>query len=608
MTTSNYMPDVQVEVAFDAGYATPAVSRTWTDVSQYVELRQGIDIKFGRQDQFAIADANTLKVVLDNADGRFTPGKASSPYYPNVLIGRPIRVKSTRVGGSASTRFLGFVDDWVLDPSGDTVTVTASSQLARAGSDTVFFDSIQASWTSLVSLFTLGEAALPAVDTKGLLPNLTTLVDGPVAWRGGLGIEGEGTALRMYGNSQIYFDLYPNGPLKVMPETLVFEFFFSAADLADDEMLEIDLVGTAYDYAGVSAGVGLLFAGMTTTLGNVTALVGDNNADLHHVAFVRTSTSLTMYLDGVEVDSDSFSPGTAYRNVSGLALWLNGANSTVDISYVAISSDVAGIPARALAGAPLALAGGGTASERIEAYAAYAGVESVDVDATTDELTAYALYGQSMADAMRAAEKTDGGVLFDAADGTLTYRDRESRYLSTSAFTLDASAQQIEGSVAPRLDRSTLVNEATVQQTDASDVLARARDEDSIAAYGVVRQSWEIQGDEDACLQAASWAVAVNGEPETRIPNLDVDLLPLSGAMQDSLLAATIGTRFTLSGLPSDFPSTSLDFFLEGYTESIGFESYRLALNVTRRDSAKWDVWTVEDATYGAYDSNPIAW
>jgi hypothetical protein len=41
MTTSNYMVDVKVEIAFNAGFLTPAASRVWTDVSTYVELDQG---------------------------------------------------------------------------------------------------------------------------------------------------------------------------------------------------------------------------------------------------------------------------------------------------------------------------------------------------------------------------------------------------------------------------------------------------------------------------------------------------------------------------------------------------------------------------------------
>src|SRR5687768_13135208 len=112
---SSYMPDVQVEIAFDSGYTTPAASRTWTDVSAYVELADQIDIGFGRQDERSTADANDLSLTLDNTDGRFTAHRSASPYYPNVKIGRPIRVKVTPPGGSTVTRFVGFIDEWPVE-------------------------------------------------------------------------------------------------------------------------------------------------------------------------------------------------------------------------------------------------------------------------------------------------------------------------------------------------------------------------------------------------------------------------------------------------------------------------------------------------------------
>ena len=95
MTDSLYSPDVKVEVAFNAGVRTPVGSRTWTDISDYVELDGGIGGTGGRADEKATCEANTIALTVDNTDGRFTPEKASSPYYPNVKIGRPIRVTAT---------------------------------------------------------------------------------------------------------------------------------------------------------------------------------------------------------------------------------------------------------------------------------------------------------------------------------------------------------------------------------------------------------------------------------------------------------------------------------------------------------------------------------
>ena len=47
------LPNTKVEIAFDSGYTTPAASRTWTDVSTYVESQYGLTINRGRADEIA---------------------------------------------------------------------------------------------------------------------------------------------------------------------------------------------------------------------------------------------------------------------------------------------------------------------------------------------------------------------------------------------------------------------------------------------------------------------------------------------------------------------------------------------------------------------------
>lgn len=601
--TSAYMPDVVVEIAFDSGYSTPIASRTWTDVSDYLEASHRIDIGFGRGDEFATADANTLKIVLDNSDGRFTPEKTSGAYYPDVRVGRPIRVTSTRVGGSASTRFVGYVDGWVMSSAGanPTVTVTATSQIARLGLASTFGGSLETSWASLFSLFKLNEAAAPAVDSTTFFPNLNT-VGGTVTWRTGVGPAGEGTAVSLGANGSLSSSV--GGVSRQLPGSVVFEFFFRVDGIDDTDFLLV-YVGTPSTRPSVMVlrDVGdIRIQGLIFGVAcNATILL---DSELHHVALSHDGATLSLYVDGIVIDTAAAS-GTP-EIATFVDVSRTGTAGTIDLSYIGLSADVAGIAERAFIGTTPLIEG--TASERLTSYADHVGVESTDFDTTTETLTAYSIAGKTMLESMRAAELSDGGVLFDSAAGALTYNERASRYAATSAFTLDAATQQIEASVVPKLDRSGLVNEAVVTQTDVEGVLARYLDQDSIDDYGIARQAWEIQGAYDACLQAAAWAVFIHGEPETRIPSLDVDLLPLSAALQDALLAATIGTRFTVTGLPAEFASSSLDFFVEGYTESIGPESYTFSLNVSKRDAAKWDVWTVEDSVLGQYDAYPIAW
>lgn len=47
-------------------------------------------------------------IVLDNSDGRFTPGNAGSPYYPNIRLRMPVKIEATR--GTDVLTIRGFVD------------------------------------------------------------------------------------------------------------------------------------------------------------------------------------------------------------------------------------------------------------------------------------------------------------------------------------------------------------------------------------------------------------------------------------------------------------------------------------------------------------------
>ncbi|MER7738896.1 LamG-like jellyroll fold domain-containing protein [Streptomyces sp. NPDC096538] len=66
---------------------------TWTDISRYADVaQQGVSITRGASDELSETQPGTATLRLDNADGRFTPGNPSSPYYPFVRRNAPIRI------------------------------------------------------------------------------------------------------------------------------------------------------------------------------------------------------------------------------------------------------------------------------------------------------------------------------------------------------------------------------------------------------------------------------------------------------------------------------------------------------------------------------------
>jgi hypothetical protein len=90
-------------VCVEAAFGTPlteavATGGTWTDITSRVDIiNAGISITRGAQDELSQIQAGTCTLTLDNSDGALTPENASSPYYPNVIDGVPVKVSVATV-------------------------------------------------------------------------------------------------------------------------------------------------------------------------------------------------------------------------------------------------------------------------------------------------------------------------------------------------------------------------------------------------------------------------------------------------------------------------------------------------------------------------------
>jgi hypothetical protein len=70
---------------------------TWTDISQRVDLGQGVAVTRGASDELSQIQPGTATLRLDNQDGALTPGNSTSPYYPFVRRNTPVRVAVARI-------------------------------------------------------------------------------------------------------------------------------------------------------------------------------------------------------------------------------------------------------------------------------------------------------------------------------------------------------------------------------------------------------------------------------------------------------------------------------------------------------------------------------
>lgn len=121
-------PKTKLEIAFATDpFATP----TWTDVSDYlIEYH----VKRGRQHELGRTEAGTLVCLLDNQDRRFEPDYSGSPYSPNVLPMRKVRLRvgeNLVTNPSIETDTSGWTSGFIyVNPS----TLTRVSTEAKVGS------------------------------------------------------------------------------------------------------------------------------------------------------------------------------------------------------------------------------------------------------------------------------------------------------------------------------------------------------------------------------------------------------------------------------------------------------------------------------------------
>lgn len=114
-------PALTVEIDFVHGPLTALASNTWVDITAYVI---GISSRRGRSDALGRIEAGTAQLVLDNSDRRFDPTFATSPYYPNVIPMRKIRISA--VYSAVTYRlYTGHITAWPPDwPGGLDATTT----------------------------------------------------------------------------------------------------------------------------------------------------------------------------------------------------------------------------------------------------------------------------------------------------------------------------------------------------------------------------------------------------------------------------------------------------------------------------------------------------
>lgn len=149
-------------------------SITWTDLTNRVDMVQGVTITRGAQDELSEPQPGGCTMTLDNQDGWLTPGNPSSGYAPWVRRNAPLRVSAlvyparTGAGPWPIARLTDAFDDGRTDPAlwssagGATETAQGLLRLPLVPGVVSRYTSTR-QWTLTGSSFTVKLAKVPAL-------------------------------------------------------------------------------------------------------------------------------------------------------------------------------------------------------------------------------------------------------------------------------------------------------------------------------------------------------------------------------------------------------------------------------------------------------------
>ena len=109
---------------------------TWTDITSFAYIRDGVTITGGRVDENSTPSPATVTLTLNNTDGRFSPNYTGGAYYPYLVRNTQLRLSvqnATSSSGNTYTgyRFWGKVADW--PPQSDVTGIDVFCQITASG-------------------------------------------------------------------------------------------------------------------------------------------------------------------------------------------------------------------------------------------------------------------------------------------------------------------------------------------------------------------------------------------------------------------------------------------------------------------------------------------
>jgi hypothetical protein len=601
LTTSGITYEVSVAFTTDL----LSIPGAWTDISDFV---RSVSTRRGRNHELGRMQAGEATLTLDNRDRRFDPTFTSSPYFPNVIPMRQIRIRATYLAVTYDV-FYGFIEDW-----GQTWPSPAANAVGDAEISLHAVDAFK-----VLSLFDMKPYSSAVLEDEPVgywrlreLTGTTALNEGSASTANGTYTNGPtlGVAGPLFGGlTATDFDGTNDFVTMGIPAafniigSLTVEAWIRGDSFASEKT--IIHAGDPYLF-GVDSTAHLFFQN-ATALGStrITATSTISTGAWHHVAATRDleTREVDLYVDGVLVKSATYPASVSNTTFDNLSVSVS-AGSPFDgrIAQVAIY-DRALTADRLLAHFasnfdtfPQEMSGAHI-SGVLDSVGWPGGKRAIDTGMST--IAEFGPEGSALDAIQQVAEDTEHGLIMASGDGTITFSDRSDAEKNVTAVATfgDSTGEMKYHDLELSYDDQDLWTEVVVAGADGTTVVA------SDAAAAVTYGTRSLSVSTKAALtnelsDQANGLLARYKAPAVRPRELV--LFGTAGIPQQ--LGRVIGDRVTIKRRPPGGGTLTTDAIVEGISHDTKADGWlKTTFALAPADAVTF--WILADATFGILDS-----
>lgn len=575
--------DVEVYLALGADLTADPTTWTWTtDITSYAMVRDGgVTIRRGRANWQTVVPPSSCNILLNNADGRFSRLNPTGPYYGSLTKNTPLRIRAREVGGSYSTRFVGYVSEWPSkwDPAEKHfwVPVQADGIMRRLGQGSAPIKSLSRSLVEYTA------------DTFGTVTSYWPLEDGSGSTSAAAALPG-GTPMFAYGTVDFAGATPPAGSLAA-PDVSAGSLYgictSTPATGAWFVAFYLNCTNNCKPVAWSTSGSMNWSIDVTTTTVTVTNSAGgsasfsavytDGNWHTISVTASEGSGSVGFTVFGDTGDSASSATSGTCGVVTSVTVNPAFDADVVSVGHVSAgNTSTSSITDTFMNGNP-----GNSAGSNFSAIGTYNDIFVVLSSAETENMGTYPL--GSALEAFQECAAADAGQLIERANGRLALDTHQGRENLDVTLALDYDLGHIGTPFEPTDDDQLTRNDVTVSRLDGSS--GRVIDQTGPLGVDTAGRYDETATlnlyTEDQAYHHAGWRVNLGTVNEYRYPVVNLRLHRSSDLIA-SWKNADVGSRVTIDNVPTTtIPPDLVDQIIEGYAERINGFEWDVALNLS---------------------------